>query len=93
MEKRDLKPNDIVQIDPAHDVVFGGCFMVVTEPKPWGAQGACIGPGYNGLGGTGIAYYRCKFENMEFVGHAEWGFAPDTEEGEEEKTNGENAKG
>ena len=73
MEKRDLKVGDLVQINPEHDPMFGACIMIVTEPKSWGAQGACLGPGCNGLPESkGIAFYRCKFENMEFVGHAEW---------------------
>jgi hypothetical protein len=72
MEKRDLQVGDVVQINPGHDDTFGGCFMIVTDPKSWGAQGACLGPAKNGLNGTGVAYYRCKFENMEYIGKAEW---------------------
>lgn len=63
----DLKPGDVVQIDPAHDDVFGGCFMVVTEPKPWGAQGYCSAPGQKGL-----AYYRAAHKSMELIGRAVW---------------------
>ena len=62
-----LSIGDVVQIDPAHDDVFGGCFMVVTEPKLWGAQGYCSTPGEKGL-----AYYRCPHESMELVGRAIW---------------------
>lgn len=76
MEKTDLKVGHIVQIDPAHDPIFGGHFMVVTEPKPWGAQGYCpVFPHQDKDGKTvpgGFAYYRCNFENMELVGFAEW---------------------
>ncbi len=76
MEKRDLKLGDVVQIDPEHDDVFGGCFMLVTEPKDWGAQGFVHAlPGYDDKGETtegGRAYYRCEFEDMEYVGRAEW---------------------
>jgi hypothetical protein len=67
MDKRELTIGDVVQICPEHDDVFGGCFLVISEPKTWGAQGYCAAPGQKGL-----AYYRCKFENMEFVGHAVW---------------------
>ena len=66
MIKVDLKHGDIVQIDPQHDEVFGGCFMQVTEPKDWGAQGFVKIPG------KGFAYYRCNYENMELVGKAKW---------------------
>jgi len=56
---------DVVQIDPAHDQRFGGCFMVITEPKAWGAQGYVSIPGK-----TGVAYYRCPSEAMHFIGIA-----------------------
>ena len=67
MEKRVLNIGDVVQIDPAHDDRFGGCFMVITESKSWGAQGYCASPGQSGL-----AYYRCPFAAMELIGSAEW---------------------
>lgn len=61
-----LVPGDIVQIDPDHDEIFGGCLMMVTEPGSWGAQG------YFNIPGKGLAYYRATWEVMEKVGHAEW---------------------
>ena len=64
----DLKKGDLVQIDPTSDDMFGGCFMVVTEPKSWGAQGYV--PALKE--GCVLAYYRCKSENMVKVGRAEW---------------------
>jgi hypothetical protein len=67
MDKRELKIGDVVQINPFDDSHFGGNFMVVTEPKPWGAQGYCTIPGK-----TGVAYYRCPFEKMEYIGIAHW---------------------
>lgn len=63
----DLRAGDVVQIDPAHDDVFGGCFMVVTEPKPWGAQGYCSSPGEKGL-----AFYRVPHSAMDLIGRATW---------------------
>lgn len=60
--------NDVVQIDPAHDGVFGGCFMIVTELYSWGVQGYVQIPGEKG----GQAYYRCKFEHVYRIGSAEW---------------------
>lgn len=36
----DLKVGDVVQINgQIKDSFFAGCFMTVTDPKPWGAQG------------------------------------------------------
>ncbi len=68
MQPRELKIGEIVQIDPAHTdsrdgQCFGACLMVVTEPKPWGAQGYV-----QNAGQTGQAYYRCKWEHMEPTG-------------------------
>ncbi len=63
MEPCELKPGDIVQIDPEHDKRFAGCLMVVSEPKPWGAQGYV-----RNAGSDGRAYYRCEWANMEFTG-------------------------
>lgn len=52
----EIAVGDVVQIDPAHDAVFGACFMVVSELKPtWnGLQGYVQIPGPEG----GLAYYR-----------------------------------
>lgn len=78
MEPRELEIGDVLQIDPDHDEVFGGKFMVVTEPKEWGAQGYVdslpLKSGETGVCVTvrGTAYYRCKFENMEYVGKVAW---------------------
>lgn len=58
---------DVVQIDPVVDG-FGGCLMVVTEPKSWGAQGYVSVPGND----RGRAYFRLKKENGFYIGKAEW---------------------
>jgi hypothetical protein len=52
-------------------MMFAACFMVVTEPKSFGAQGYVTALGENGEPG-GQAYYRAGWDEMEFVGHAEW---------------------
>ena len=61
-----LAPGDVVQIDPEHDERFGGCFMQITEPKSWGAQGFVRVPG------GGNAYYRVPANAMTRIGRAEW---------------------
>ena len=63
---------DVVQLSPSLDL-FAACFMVVTEPKSWGAQG------YVRVPGGGNAYYRAKAEDMELVGKAVWVCADDSE--------------
>jgi hypothetical protein len=59
---------DVYQIDPEYDKVFGGCLMLVSEVKTWGAVGYFNLPGED----EGVAFYRCKYENMVRVGKAEW---------------------
>lgn len=73
MIRRDLKIGDVVQLGPTtSNPMFAHCFMTITETKPWGAQGFVQVPGQGNEGG-GQAYYRAKFEDMEFVGVAFWG--------------------
>ena len=73
MEKQELKEGQIVQLNPdtVGNPMFAACLMIVTEPKPWGAQGYVQSLGEAGMPG-GQAYYRAKWEEMEVVGHAEW---------------------
>lgn len=72
MESCALDPHDVVQLSPeAGNPMFAGCFMVVTEPKPWGAQGFVQALGENGQPG-GQAYYRATWDEMEPIGRAEW---------------------
>lgn len=70
-----IEVNDVVQLSPA-DEMFSACFMVVTEPKPWGAQG------YVRVPGGGNAYYQAKTENMELIGKAVWVQPEDVDGGE-----------
>lgn len=68
MEPRKLERGDVVQIKPLSDGanIFGGCLMVVDEPKSFGAQG------YVQIPGKGQAYFRPTWEQMEYVGKAIW---------------------
>lgn len=68
MPEDTIDVGDVVQIDPEHDSKFGGCFMIVTDYKGWGAVGYVQVPGVNG----GQAYYRCPNEAMKKIGRAEW---------------------
>ncbi|MGB3271092.1 MAG: hypothetical protein WBA65_14170 [Rhodanobacter sp.] len=63
---------DVVQLSPDAGA-FAACFMVVTEPKPWGAQG------YVRVPGGGDAYFRAKHEYMTHIGRAEWIRSDETE--------------
>ena len=69
----ELQVGTVVQINPmlATNPAFGGCFMVVTEPKSWGAQGYVQALGTR-EGSGGQAYYRAKWGEMELVGLASW---------------------
>jgi hypothetical protein len=65
-----LQKGDVVQLnEKAVNPMFHYCFMTITEPKSWGAQGFVQSLGSNGEPG-GRAYYRAKFEEMEYVGKA-----------------------
>ncbi len=64
--KQMLSPGSVVQIDPAHDERFGGCFMQVTELKSWGVQGFVKVPA------GGMAFYRVPFAGIEYIGEAIW---------------------
>lgn len=72
MEKRELTKGDVVQIAPGNksNENFGGCFMVVTEPKDWGAQGYVWPSPPDSVRFNGVAYFRANWEDMEYVGHA-----------------------
>lgn len=51
--------------------MFAACFLVVTDPRPWGAQGYVQVIGSGDQPG-GLAYYRARWEEMEIIGAAEW---------------------
>lgn len=69
----ELNPGDIVQLSPetCKNPMLGGCFMVVTEIRIWGAIGYVPCTGENGEMG-GQAYYRASFAEMERAGRAPW---------------------
>lgn len=65
MREIPLKEMDVVQLAPeVKNPAFAGCFMVITEPKSWGAQGFVQCPG------QGQAYYRATWAEMEYIGRA-----------------------
>jgi hypothetical protein len=65
----------VVQIDPAHDEVFGACFLVVTEMKSFGVMGYVTIPGKGEKGGN--AFYRVAFDRVHYIGPAEWALPSD----------------
>lgn len=66
MSKSTLDIGDVVQIHP--DVkTWGAAFMVVTEPKKWGAVGYFTIPGKDG-----VAWYRARKEDMKKIGVADY---------------------
>lgn len=63
-----LEVGDVVQLSPeVGNKAFACCFMVISEPKPWGAQGYVQGLGTREAQ-VGQAYYRAKWEEMEPTG-------------------------
>lgn len=73
MKPTDLKVGHVVQLNPetCRNPMFGACFLVVTDPRPWGAQGYIQTIGSDDQPG-GLAYYRALWEEMELIGAAEW---------------------
>jgi hypothetical protein len=73
--ERELKEGDVVQLSPnVSNPIFAGCFMIVSEPKSFGAQGYCQPIGSHGaVTYQGVAYYRAQWDEMEYIGHAVWG--------------------
>jgi hypothetical protein len=57
-----IQEGDIVQVNP-NVSTFGGCMIVVTEPKPWGIQGYVQSAGVSGQ-----QYIRLKFDDFEATG-------------------------
>lgn len=66
-----LREGQIVQLHPdlCGNPMFGACLMVVTEPKPWGAQGYVQSLGEKNKRGL-RAYYRATWGEMESTGGA-----------------------
>lgn len=72
-ENTPLEAGDIVQLDPetTRNPMLAGCFMVITEPKTFGAQGYVQALGEGGKAG-GQAFYRAHWDEMELCGRAVW---------------------
>lgn len=51
------------------NVTFRGCLLIVTEPKAWGFQGYV---GIPATDGPNLAFLRCKWADVEYVGLATW---------------------
>lgn len=67
-----ITPGVVVQLSPTvGNPMFAFCMMTVSEVKSWGAQGYVQSLGQDGKPG-GQAYYRAKWEEMEYVGQALW---------------------
>jgi hypothetical protein len=71
VSRSEVKPGDVVQIDPNHDITFGGCFLQVTEVRAWGVIGFVAIPKEKGQP-PARAYYRCPWDGLHPVGRAEW---------------------
>lgn len=76
MQSRQLEEGDVVQINPDFHFgdkqgFFGACLAIVREPREWGALVFVAIPGKRGEV-PGSAFYRAKFEEIEYVGKATW---------------------
>lgn len=70
-----LEIGQVVQLHPENtrNRMFAACLFIITEPKPFGAQGYVQALGEHGESG-GQAYYRANWEEMELLeeGKAPW---------------------
>lgn len=70
VKKSQIGVNSVVQVNTEldeKDNKFAGCFVVVTELKPWGIQGYA-----QNVGAKGQIYIRLNWEQIEYIGEAEW---------------------
>lgn len=74
MTPRELEPGDVVQINPdtVGNKAFAACMLVVTEPKSFGCQGYVQVLGETQDKPGGLAYMRLRWDEMEFIGRAQW---------------------
>jgi len=67
-EKTSITAGHVVQINPAtHQGAFKGCFVVVTEGKPWGVHGYVSVPREQGQG-TVKVNVQLQFKEIEMIG-------------------------
>lgn len=66
VEPEEIRKGDIVQVDPSAEGMFAGCLIVVSEIRADGIQG------YVHVPGSGHAYVRKNWDDIEFVGTAVW---------------------
>lgn len=78
MQPGNLVPGDVVQIDPAHGLMWGGCFLLVEEVKSWGVQGFVPMP-ERADKPPGCAHLRVPWKHMELVGTAVFVPRPEAE--------------
>lgn len=71
--KNGVRKHSVVQLHPTDTTnpMFAGCMMTVTLVRPWGVQGYVQALGEDGRPG-GIAHYRAKWAEVEYVGQAPW---------------------
>lgn len=77
MKPTKLKKDDVVQINPIEEPIFGRHFMVVLESNDEEVTGYCYAfhqkdEGENIIITTGITYRRCSVKSVEFIGKAIW---------------------
>jgi hypothetical protein len=66
MDPENIGVGDVVQIDPTHDVRFGGCFLVVTKVRAWWVAGYVTIPGGREV------YYRIDIDAIARIGAVGW---------------------
>lgn len=83
---KEIERGDVVQIAPRVDM-WGSCFMVVTDLRPWGFVGYVPIPRQGSAAGT--AYVRMKRNQVHWIGAAEWMDASALDSGADQAARGE----
>lgn len=72
---KDIRIDDVVQVNPDLNGNFGGCFGVVTDVRSWGVMIMIPIPD---SGGIKQSFLRCDWDEFEAVGKTVWRFSDES---------------
>jgi len=64
-----IEPGDVIQLDPEHHEMYGGCLFVVRMIKPWGVQAYTMIPRH---AGTRRRFMRLPTGSFVRIGKVQW---------------------
>lgn len=63
----EVEPGDVIQINPDHSEMWGGCLAIVEKVQSWGVQCAFPIPDKGA-----VAFNRIEFGDFVVIGPAKW---------------------